>query len=530
MTTRIAVQPPFISGDIARALQAANRQQLETREDGALAVREAQRRVDQLAALFQSDRNRAVPEFDPVEPVTAKRFGKAFQVASAWWRYESRADADLNTNHAIIVTTGDRSQEVRIDLPQIKRVAAVVSPFPNNDSQGLTWWQCLPAGKDRLVLIFYVQVINATETGVGISTPEPTESSFPPNPGFGDVFEYVMYDTLSTQYSNPQVNAIVKAVVVSSTGINVVDCPDELRTLLQKAYTYVTGVSIDDSYVNTGYKKTLTYWTRFDDNRGEWYWYEALPPDYEDIPRLQSRIVTTYANSNRWETDAYVWLYLLRGYGYGKLVDRESRTIGYEQDPGYGWTPAVFSYLKNYGGEFHVQQSDPSLTQLRGDATNYKYIRDQYFPEDAPPFLLTSGYQPDAATAAGIDTTADYWYFRAPDATTASAVSTADFNASAIGQIRRNGGVFKVEPISSDYIQGGTKFADLGLSQQPADGGLIPRAPFDEIPALAWDWGRPVACWLQLQELGFTASDLMLSADEAQALAAADPAIVAFRF
>jgi hypothetical protein len=64
------------------------------------------------------------------------------------------------------------------------------------------------------------------------------------------------------------------------------------------------------------------------------------------------------------------------------------------------------------------------------------------------------------------------------------------------------------------------------------DGGLASEWAISgtEIPVISWDWGRPLACWLQLAQLGFTASDLMLTDDEAKALAAADPITDGFRF
>ncbi|MEY4075590.1 MAG: hypothetical protein RJA29_2947, partial [Pseudomonadota bacterium] len=46
----------------------------------------------------------------------------------------------------------------------------------------------------------------------------------------------------------------------------------------------------------------------------------------------------------------------------------------------------------------------------------------------------------------------------------------------------------------------------------------------------AWDWDRPLACWLELLRLGFTTADLMLSDDEVKALTEADPTTTAFKF
>jgi hypothetical protein len=534
MTTRIAVQPPSISGDTARALQAANRQRLEQREEDQRVAAEAMRRINQRATRTNANRDRAVPDVEPAEPVFAKRFGKAFQVAAAWWQYELQWDlaGQVNTAHAIIVSTGDRAHTARIELPRLQLISDLGGGGPaDGDRQGLTWWSCLPAGRDRLALVFYAQAITATATPVGSLTPDPTEASFPPNPGPGDTFEYIIEDTRSVQYSNPQTQAVVKVAIVSPDGINVVDCPHGLRVLLQRIYTYLTGASVSDTYVNTGSKRTGYYMTELRPD-GTYRWFEHAFK-YESIPRLRSAIITTYANDNQWDRDRFVWLYLLRAYGYGRLVDRDRRTVGHEQDPGWGWTPAIYSYLKNYEGQFHVSSTDPSLEEFRANAANYKYVRERFFPDDAPPFLLTSGVQTKEATAAGIDTTADYWYLRAPDAETASAISTADFNTSTLAEngnlLRRNNGVDKQEPVFSSLLP--TGFYDgLDLSADNQDGALATWTFGEEIPVIAWDWGRPLACWLQLTQLGFTASDLMLTDDEAKALAAADPATAGFKF
>lgn len=531
MTTRIRVQPPSASGETARALQAVNRRRLEQREEDDRTLRDAARRIRQQTTRTRADRDRAVPEFEPIEPVFAKRYGKAFRVASAWWSYEQVWNEEGNTSHAIIVSSGNREHTARIDLPQIQLIDNTGGGLANNDQQGLVWWHCLPAGKDRLVLVFYVQIITATATQIGSVTPDLTEDDFPLNPSLGDIFTYITEDTRSTQYSNPQIAVTMKAAVISPNGINVVDCPGQLAATSRRLYTYLTGVTVSNYTVNTGYRKTEMF---IAGNAGDTIiWFPFGAPLIEAIPRQRSDIITTYANDNKWDRDESVWLYLLRAYGYGRLVDREIRAVGYEQDPGWGWTPAMFSYLKNYEGQFHVNSTDPSLEEFRVNAASYKYVRESFFPDDAPPFLLTSGYQTEEATAAGIDTTTDYWYFRAPDAETASAISTDDFNVSTLAEngnlLCRNNGVDRQEPVFSSLLT--TGFYDgLDLSADNQDGALATWMSGEEIPVIAWDWGRPLACWLQLAGLGFTASDLMLTDDETQALDTADPITDGFRF
>jgi hypothetical protein len=496
MTTRIRVQPPSASGETARALQAVNRRRLEQREEDDRTLRDAARRIRQQTTRTRADRDRAVPEFEPIEPVFTKRYGKAFRVASAWWSYEQVWNEEGNTSHAIIVSSGNREHTARIDLPQIQLIDNTGGGLANNDQQGLVWWHCLPAGKDRLVLVFYVQIITATATQIGELTPEPTEEDFPPNPGPADTFEYAITDTRSTQYSSPEVRAITKAAIVSPLGINVIDCPEPMVTAAARIHTYITGASVNNYYVNTGTIYTMYYRTELEPD-GSYQWY-LFTTGIEPTARQRSDIITTYANDNKWDRDRFVWLYLLRAYGYGRLVDRDRRTVGHEQDPGWGWTPAIYSYLKNYEGQFHVSSTDPSLEEFRANAANYKYVRERFFPDDAPPFLLTSGVQTKEATAAGIDTTADYWYLRAPDAETASAISTADFNTSTLAEngnlLRRNNGVDKQEPVFSSLLP--TGFYDgLDLSADNQDGALATWTFGEEIPVIAWDWGAS-ACLL----------------------------------
>lgn len=531
MTTRIRVQTPSASGEAARALQAANRRRLEQREEDERTTKDAARQIRQQTTRTQADRDRAVPEFDPIEPVFPKRLGKAFQVGSAWWRYDQDfLSSDQYVFHWITVSNGDRSQTVQIDLPPLD----VSLNDAHGQSVGLIWWHCLPAGKDKAMIVFYIQVINATSTLVGELTPEPVVEDFPPPTGPEQTYEYVITNTRSTQYSDPEVLPIMKAAIVSPTGISVIDCPEPMATAAARIYTYITtDASVSDSYVNTGSRTTIYYKSELRAD-GSYEWYEDAVL-IEPLLRLKSVINVTYANENKWDRDRFVWLYLLRAYGYGRLVDRSTRAVGYEQDPGWGWTPAIFSYLKNYQGEYHVQDDDPSLDELRKSAANYKHIRDRYFPIDAPPFILTSGVQTEEATQAGIDTTADYWYFRAPASETASAIETDDFNLTALAeagiQLKRNNGALKKEPLYSGLTTVGG-LNTVGLSQGVQDGGLASEWAISgtEIPVTSWDWGRPLACWLQLAQLGFTASDLMLTDDEAKALAAADPITDGFQF
>ena len=545
MSTTIRVDEPSLSGEAARALQLANQRRLEERELDAKATRDAARGVAQQiergqALVGEGPWKGAVPEFDPVELALGKRFGKAFKVASAWWKYELVWDGSTTSSHAIIVSTGNREHTERIELPQVRFVSS------SEIAYGPIWWLCLPAGGERLVLVFYSQVVNVDSEETGTLVPyEDILPYFPEDPGIEEPaysFTFTEINTIGYVYSNLETGVTAKAAIVSPDGINIVDWPAGLKQQAEERFTFLADATIQNTTANTGFTKTYNY-NVFPvySSPGNFSHMESELTSYTETTedRDVAAILAIYANDRRHDRDASVWLYLLRSYGYGRLVDRSLRAIGYEQDPGWGWTPAAFSYLKNYGGEFHVSSTDPSLAKFREEAANYKIIRDRYFPNDAPPILLTSGYQSEPAAIVGIDTTADYWYFKAPVVETASAVSTADFNASTLAtsgsQLRRNGGATKQEPITSQLLSDSiTANTTLGLSRTPQDGALVGWydgvSTFNEIPVIAWDWGRQLACWLELQSLGFTASDLMLSDAEAEALAAADPVTAGFKF
>lgn len=223
-------------------------------------------------------------------------------------------------------------------------------------------------------------------------------------------------------------------------------------------------------------------------------------------------------------------LVLLLSYGYGKLTNRTTHPDGPAQNPSWGWTPGVFSFIKNYDGEFHLKKpfSDPGdlpptdpqdIEAAREKSLSYEYIRAKYFPLDFPKVMLTSGYQvPGSPT----DTTQRYYHFRTP-LTADGAVEGRYDNPTAFDNVslRRNLGAYSQVPVTInpelEQLNG-----DLSDRNVWSDG--------EEVPVLAWDWGRPVACILELLDLGYTAEDLLLSPQEQAALIAADPEVTGFKF
>jgi hypothetical protein len=225
---------------------------------------------------------------------------------------------------------------------------------------------------------------------------------------------------------------------------------------------------------------------------------------------------------------------LLRSFGYGQLLTLEANTVFFDetgnllpptQTPGWGTTPAIFSFLKNYDGEFH---QNPPMSDSRAKSDSYTYIRDKYFPQDAPPYMLTSGWQ---LPEANVDTTGRLFYFKTPNLQNASIRSLDSFRVAENGiAIKPNRGRSASVPAypSSDIwkVLGQQYWTATSYGFGSFNSELAP----NPVPLVTWDWNRPLACLLQLQSLGFTAQDLMLTPEETAALAAADPAEVGFKF
>jgi hypothetical protein len=181
-------------------------------------------------------------------------------------------------------------------------------------------------------------------------------------------------------------------------------------------------------------------------------------------------------------------LRLLLSYGYDDLS-----TQAYLRA-----TPASFSLLKN----LNFLLASPGYGDLGSENKTYDYVKNKYFPQDAPDFMLTRGWQKPGADE---DTTNRLFYFRTPDLQNAS-IGNLDLSGVSV-RLNRWQSTSALPP----------PFTAVDIFSGP-------------IPITTWDWGRPLACILELQSLGFTAEDLMLTPEETAALAAADPAEVGFKF
>jgi len=259
-------------------------------------------------------------------------------------------------------------------------------------------------------------------------------------------------------------------------------------------------------------------------------------PEGEFFSYFESALLDFFPPENPDFPPVWVWTPLLRSYGYGHLVNRDANG----QTPGWGWTPIVFSFLRNYRGEFHKVNGDTAMIY---NAFSYAYIRNKYIPDDAPQYFVTTDVQFPGVNE---DTTEAYYYFKAPLSQSGGVVSGGTVGPGGFRRLPKGPAGFRTEgtesnpgvvllPNRGEYTRevvafDNSQFSGAALTQREFETSNQPDLAGYEVPVSAWDWDRPIACWIELTRLGFTPADLMLSESEAQALAEADPAEAAFKF
>jgi hypothetical protein len=310
-------------------------------------------------------------------------------------------------------------------------------------------------------------------------------------------FSRFFSETFTRTYDNLLFEKDVKCFIVTRSSVAVVNCSQRLEEVIKEKYKYANTVTKSvitlPVITGTGYVTVVYLEPDGTERPVDGGLYQAL---FASGSRQIESLSVELANQNNYQSDTATWLALLRSYGYGKLVNRPNG-----QDPAWGWTPVIFSFLKNYNGEFHGNWEQPQ-------AYDYSYVSQRYFPDDKPRFMLESNY------TLGQDKAIIYHYFLAPP--------SGNFKAPV---------AFQAPPIAPRKISGPPQRRNVQVTQDQGDqSGPSPWLNGQEVPVVTWDWGRPLACILQLQSLGFTAEDLMLTPEETAALAAADPAEVGFKF
>jgi hypothetical protein len=340
-------------------------------------------------------------------------------------------------------------------------------------------------------------------------------------------------------------NAIAfKSCVVTDDRINVIDTPPVMSTILKRLYPR------KDPAIEVS-----TYYLRPD--RLLWVWWSK---DRVRIDSYEYIVSMDYGE----DTNFYDRL-LLSSYGYGYLVNREPSTAASDIRASIGQaisgrqsvsstvslslssikslnstpvqldnrgfaTPAVFAFMYKYQGEFDGNNA------TRSEAMDYKYISDNYFSGSlaggatgsGPRYMLTVGYQPEGVTT---DKTANLFYFRPP-------LDTNTFLAPPIlpkegkGTDKERG--MAAPPLPSMGRRAISSLWDWKLIRNMkimlySDSSIIQAtsssASVGEATAInTWDWGRPLACILELLSLGFSPAALMLTAEELEAVANATPA------
>ena len=541
---RIEVRTPAEVNEVSRALQLRNRQRLEDRQADGWAERKATRLV-QRARSFADNRvskaakddpwKCAVPEFDPTPEVRARILGRRFEVAGAYFQY--------GQNERLTISTADRQVLREIQLPSVP-----------------LWHEAFPAGGDRMVILFYGWEGGVTYNEVPGSTVytncQPASCFEALEQADNDLALQAVFNAPDvtvvrvdsknecTQTNTPSqrlvssytINPWFYSVTVSRTSILVKEgWPAQARSVIGQKYKIATGAGQvantgEPKYGSTGLTQVVVFEIEYTNKPAVLLTYTyQVSSQVTGVVYDQGLDVVTTPNSYEEPTllqfsapggpdivGEWVFYPLMRSYGYGYLVNRDKEG----QTPGWGNTPAVFSFIKNYRGEFHKENGDRTMLD---NGMSYQYARDNYFPIDAPAYFLTADVvMPEAEQ----DTTHNYYFFPAPPI---------------------DGSVYANDPMA--FRNDGATAANLALrlNRQPYRSEVV-RQTFAgtqqeldktrvsyflsklEIPVAAWDWDRPLACWIELTRLGFTPADLMLSESEAQALAEADPAEAAFKF
>ena len=544
---RIEVRSPAEVAEVSLALQAANQQRLADRQADGWAERDASRLAERAQLLVDNPASRraandpwrgAVPEFEPVPEVRARLFGKRFEVAGAYFQFRG--------GNRLTISTADRQVQREILLPSAPQ-----------------WHEIFPVGGDRVMIVFHGWTFNVTygETqGSTVYSSCQASNCFEAReafdndlawrlfweetPGFSS-FE-VVFSTMRecNEQSTPGFETVTSyeitpwfcVATVSRTQIEIRQSwPEQFKTVIGQKYTVATG---GGNIVNVGeLKYSFNGTTQIIDIQIN---YTDKPPvvvpytlrisgTFTPVGYDQDVEPTTTPNSYQQVTleqfttpggpDIFaerVFYPLMRSYGYGHLVNRDQNG----QTQAWGNTPAVFSFIKNYQGEFHKEDGDRMML-ING--MSYQYARDNYFPIDAPQYFLTAGVVMPQAEQ---DTTGNYYWFAAPPI---------------------DGSVYFNDPMAFRNDGTTTPAVVLHLNRQPYSREVVQQtfaitqeemeedrfnyfATGLQIPVAAWDWDRPLACWIELSRLGFTPEDLMLSESEAQALAEANWEEAGFKF
>ncbi len=543
---RVNVNIPPEVLETSRALQAANRDRLVRRERDERTRREAERQARQAreeqarssAGGKKDPRNRGVPDVEdpPFFPLQRRQ---KFEVAGAYCQVELGQ---------LRVFTPDRQVSAVIPAPGFVRTTYANDYFrmrSNGTSTFPAFVVAIPGGAGRTVITFCFDTWDYSEAYHHLSREAQALTQYHERIGRTII---VRRDMILNDFRNA---IAFKSCVVTDDRINIIDTPPVMSTILKRLYPR-KDPAIE---ISTNYRPLNTYnttrWSWLDRKRVDvyrWSWADGADADsYEYIASID------YGE----DTNFYDRL-LLSSYGYGYLVNREPTTaaanikasigqaISNGQSPssiaslnstpvqldnrGFA-TPAVFAFMRKYQGEFDGGNA------TRSEAMDYQYISDNYFSGSlaggatgsGPRYMLTVGYQPEDVET---DKTTNLFYFRPP-------LDTNTFLAPPILPKEGKGAdeerVMAAPPLPN---MGRRAFSSLwdwklirGMKAQGygySDSSIIQAtssASVGEATAInTWDWGRPLACILELLSLGFSPAALMLTAEELEAVANATPA------
>lgn len=567
--------------EASRALQAANRERLVRRERDERIKNEAERQARQARSQIGDPKNRGVPEIDdpPFSPLWQ---GKQFNAAGAYCQVELGGVRVFTSNRStsafltvpglpnpyscafpsfVMAMPGGKGRTVltfyfdtwdysKLEIPYEfgsnyyeSRPGSTITVVDTRVRTGQlyqqNWYWVIP--RQFTGPNFYV------EWKASYSIVEETRQS-----GIGSRIAKVE----EVQKDIDNTSQILISCVVTTDRVFSVPTPQALATALNRIYPRQKPVIEIRETPLTGQIEQIT----------EIPYFETYTSNGISITELRVAATRTMVDLPAGKLESIHFSYpqdlnfynklLLASYGYGRLLNvqptterrniksfifgrlaamkalREANSPGQDSikneitqanaievaldERGFA-TPATFAFLSRYSGEFNGTNEEPAL------ALNYQYISDNYFPDDAVEYMLTVGYQPQGAN---VDETTEIFYFR----------PLADYSSFEAPPIppRRNQGSADARTMAAVPLVGAERQAfnplwDWKVVREMKIAGyrddlILSAAASGPTAVNTWDWGRPLACILELLNLGFSPAALMLTEEELEAVANATPA------
>jgi hypothetical protein len=449
---------------------------------------------------------------------------KSYKVAGAYFIYNT-------FENTITVWNSSKAQSATAAVPAI-----------SGESSYLEWWLCLPAGNDKLVLVFYstsVKISYTTETrsnsqavttpnevingsalrsetdaraqrGVDdymaiwseIETGPPDSRPSEPEAYINGVLYNDDYTETTIEYPYSAINTAVDTdyaqgltvFLVGNNTVSSIEPPQSFSTFLLNNFYSLAGVDVIRSNRFYTVKKAhvVQYAVDIVRSRLRWVAVGDDPFQYMLIRFFDSPVgpdmfdPQVFQNQFSEETFSEEQVSAFPNYTDLPFPDPEQLLRSY----GYGLlVDRGEEQSAEWGWTPSIYAYIRKIQQVEYDESNYASVRSKYLGSDAPRDALTLGYQSPGSER---DTTSTHYVFSIPTSPTADALAPVDFNSTSL----------RLRPVVS------------GTRKSPVSTQLTPEEVRDqfyldvEVPVVAWDWNRPSACIGELMALGFTAQQL----------------------